>query len=40
MYTIKSITGIRKGDDIAEFMTTKGYKRIKQLLHDDIYQRQ
>lgn len=37
---VSSITGIRKGDDIAEFMTTKGYKRIKQLLHDDIYQRQ
>lgn len=37
---VSSITGVRKGDDINEFMATKGYKRIKQLLHDDIYQRQ
>lgn len=36
---VSSITGVRRGDDIEQFMTTQGYRRIKQLSHDDIYQK-
>ena len=35
---IKSITGNRRDEGYEEYLSEFGYKKIKQTLHDDIYQ--